>query len=74
MTWRNKEINWLASNWQGFKGPGQLSRIRPTGVIIDTLRHVGVTAVTVPEGFNLHQKMENIFKQRRKVTVKRNNI
>ncbi len=48
-------------------GPRQLSRIRPTGVDIETLRKIGIQCGSVPENFALHRQMEKIFKQRREM-------
>jgi 2-oxoglutarate dehydrogenase E1 component len=64
-TYVKKETDWLSSRWSGFKGPQQLSRVRPTGCDIDLLRRIGVQAGTVPEGFKLHRQMEKIFQARR---------
>ena len=63
-TYTPKESDWLSSKWEGFKSPRQMSRIRPTGVEIDTLRHIGQTAGTVPDKFKLHRQMKKIFKAR----------
>lgn len=62
-----KDTDWLSSRWAGFKGPSQLSRIRPTGFDIELLRKIGIQAGTVPEGFKLHRQMEKIFKARREM-------
>lgn len=64
-TYVKKETDWLSSRWEGFKGPSQLSRIRPTGVDIEVLRRIGMTAGTVPPDFKLHNQMAKIFKARR---------
>ena len=66
-TYVKKETDWLSSRWEGFKGPSQLSRIRPTGVDVELLRKIGVQAGTVPEGFKLHRQMAKIFKARREM-------
>lgn len=66
-TYVRKDSDWLSSRWDGFKGPSQISRIRPTGVDIEVLRRVGMQAGTVPEGFKLHRQMEKIFKARREM-------
>ena len=66
-TYEKKETDWLSSKWAGFKGLGQLSRIRPTGVKVDLLKSIGVAAGTVPEDFKLHRQMEKIFKARREM-------
>ena len=63
-TYVRKDTDWLANKWTGFKGPTQISRIRPTGVDISTLRRIGVQSGTVPSDFKLHPQMAKIFKQR----------
>ena len=66
-TYVKKESDWLSSRWQGFKGPSQLSRIRPTGVDVEILRDIGVKAGTVPDDFKLHRQMAKIFTARREM-------
>ena len=66
-TYQSKETDWLSSKWSGFKGPTQLSRIRPTGVDSEILRRIGVQSGTVPEDFKLHRQMAKIFKSRREM-------
>lgn len=66
-TYVRKDSDWLSSRWTGFKGPSQLSRIRPTGVDVERLRRIGIQAGTVPESFKLHRQMEKIFKARREM-------
>eukprot|EP00934_Nitzschia_sp_Nitz4_P003808 Nitzschia sp. Nitz4//scaffold24_size164493//89289//92779//NITZ4_002331-RA/size164493-snap-gene-0.9-mRNA-1//1//CDS//3329544123//3798//frame0 len=63
-TYESKPDDWLANNWVGFKGPSQMSRIRPTGVDIEMLRKIGVVAGTVPDDFKLHRQMKKIFQGR----------
>jgi len=59
-----KQTDWLSSKWSGFKSPRQQSRIRPTGVDTEVLRHIGRTAGSVPPTFKLHRQMQKIFKAR----------
>jgi 2-oxoglutarate dehydrogenase E1 component len=66
-TYVKKETDWLSSRWTGFKGPSQISRIRPTGVEVETLRKIGIQAGTVPADFKLHRQMAKIFKARREM-------
>lgn len=66
-TYRPSPEDWLSSKWTGFKSPRQHSRIRPTGVDIDTLRYIGMKAGEVPEGFKLHRQMAKIFKGRQEM-------
>lgn len=69
-TYVRKETDWLSSRWAGFKGPSQLSRIRPTGVDVELLRRIGIQAGTVPENFKLHRQMAKIFAARREMAEK----
>lgn len=73
-TYVKKETDWLSSKWDGFKGPSQLSRIRPTGVDVDILKKVGIQAGTVPKEFKLHRQMDKIFKGRRDVAERGDGI
>jgi 2-oxoglutarate dehydrogenase E1 component len=73
-TYVKKESDWLSSRWAGFKGPSQLSRIRPTGVEVETLRRIGMQAGTVPAEFKLHKQMEKIFTSRREMAEKGESI
>jgi len=69
-TTKPKESDWLATKWEGFKGPTQHSRLRPTGVDIDILRDIGIKSGSVPEKFKLHRQMQKIFKARREMAEK----
>ena len=73
-TYKVKTEDWLSSRWTGFKSPRQQSRIRPTGVNNDTLKYIGRMAGTVPENFKLHRQMEKIFKARRLMSDKGQNV
>jgi 2-oxoglutarate dehydrogenase E1 component len=73
-TYVKKETDWLSSRWAGFKGPSQLSRIRPTGVDVETLRRIGMQAGTVPKDFKLHKQMAKIFAGRREMAEKGESI
>jgi 2-oxoglutarate dehydrogenase E1 component len=66
-TYEPKPEDWLSSKWSGFKSPRQHSRIRPTGVEIETLRYIGKKAGEVPEGFKIHRQMGKIFQARQKM-------
>lgn len=69
-TYEKCEDDWLSSKWAGFKSPTQMSRIRPTGVNIEMLRKIGITAGSVPEDFKLHRQMKKIFTNRREQSEK----
>lgn len=67
-SYKPKASDWLSSKWSGFMSPKQLSRIRSTGVDIETLRMIGIKAGSVPENFKLHRQMQKIFEARRNMT------
>eukprot|EP00656_Telonema_subtile_P053723 TRINITY_DN7845_c0_g2_i12.p1 TRINITY_DN7845_c0_g2~~TRINITY_DN7845_c0_g2_i12.p1 ORF type:complete len:625 (+),score=180.02 TRINITY_DN7845_c0_g2_i12:179-2053(+) len=53
---------WLESNWAGFKGKSQHSRIRPTGLPLDTLQDLGERISNIPEGFSAHRGVQRVMK------------
>ena len=59
---------WLSSAWDGFPSPRELKEnvleARSTGVDFDTLKHVGKTISTAPEGFEVHRNLQRILKTR----------
>ena len=54
--------DWLASRWKGFNSPEQMSKIRPTGVPLDTLKSIGDVLVRVPNNIRLHPSLVRIMK------------
>ena len=62
-----KPRDWLASHWQGFKGPDQLSKIKQTGVKMETLRSVGEAITAIPAGFAPHRVVKRVYDARRKM-------
>lgn len=62
-----KAADWLESRWLGFKSPSQLARIKNTGIPIETLKKIGKTMTTIPEGFNMNSRLKRIIQQRQKV-------
>jgi len=66
-TYVAKSGEWLATNWAGFKSWLHLSKIRPTGTSIETLRKVGLATCTVPSTFKAHPKITDILQARRRM-------
>eukprot|EP00898_Chlorokybus_atmophyticus_P002539 jgi/Chlat1/3286/Chrsp22S03535 len=66
-TYTMKDVDWLASHWKGFRGPGQLSRIRNTGVPKKILEDVGRAITTLPEGFSAHRALKRVYEARRQM-------
>jgi 2-oxoglutarate dehydrogenase E1 component len=63
-SYKAKPNDWLESVWAGFKSPAQQARIQHTGVKIDTLKHVGKTLSTIPEGFTAHSIIKRLLAEK----------
>lgn len=59
--------DWLASHWQGFMSPAQMSRIRNTGVKHELLMSVGEAITQLPATFTPHRQIKKVYEQRRKM-------
>lgn len=57
--------DWLASHWQGFYSPAQLSRIRNTGVPMNILKQVGLAVTELPASFTPHKQIKKVYELRR---------
>ncbi|EEB07374.1 2-oxoglutarate dehydrogenase [Schizosaccharomyces japonicus yFS275] len=61
---------WLSNPWFGFASPKDLmTKILPsypTGVSVDTLKRVGRSLYTLPEGFDVHRNLRRILNNRLK--------
>ena len=55
-------ITWLTSKWAGFNSPEHLSRIRPTGVPLETLNSIGRALCALPATIKLHPSLMRIMK------------
>ena len=64
---RRSSRHWLASHWEGFKGPDQQARIKNTGVPMETLKEVGALITALPEGFAPHRQVKKVYDARRKM-------
>lgn len=60
-TYIHRPSDWLESRWKDFKGPAQLARIKPTGVKVETLKHIGETLTRIPEGFEVHSVVKKVL-------------
>eukprot|EP00197_Chlamydomonas_leiostraca_P002032 CAMPEP_0202857420 /NCGR_PEP_ID=MMETSP1391-20130828/366_1 /ASSEMBLY_ACC=CAM_ASM_000867 /TAXON_ID=1034604 /ORGANISM="Chlamydomonas leiostraca, Strain SAG 11-49" /LENGTH=1038 /DNA_ID=CAMNT_0049536215 /DNA_START=20 /DNA_END=3136 /DNA_ORIENTATION=- len=63
--YKPKEKDWLASHWQGFMSPAQMSRIRNTGVPSEMLQQVGRAITELPASFTPHRQIKKVYEQRR---------
>ena len=69
---------WLTSAWNGFKSPKELATEilphNPTGVPVETLRHIGSVIGGAPDGFNVHRNLKRILAGRKKTIDEGKNI
>eukprot|EP00798_Chlamydomonas_sp_ICE-L_P027387 gene27387-4689_t len=65
--YKPQKKDWLASHWEGFYSPGQMSKIRNTGVKMDILKQVGKTITTIPDTFTPHRQIKKVYETRRKM-------
>jgi 2-oxoglutarate dehydrogenase E1 component len=66
-SYKPTKMDWLSSYWRGYKSPQQLSLIRPTGISVDTINRIGEALTTLPEGFNLHPRLQPLFQKKREM-------
>ena len=59
-----KQRDWLASHWQGFKSPDQLSRIADTGLPMDHIKNLGQLITAIPAGFTPHRVVKRVYENR----------
>lgn len=57
--------DWLASHWEGFMSPAQMSRIRNTGVDPVILKQVGTAITDLPATFTPHRQIKKVYEARR---------
>ena len=64
--YHDKLSDWMESNWSGFKGKSKYAAPIQTGVDSKILQHIGHVVSSVPDGFNIHRRLETILKTRAK--------
>ncbi|RIK93654.1 MAG: 2-oxoglutarate dehydrogenase E1 component [Proteobacteria bacterium] len=71
--YKPNKADWLEGRWSGISVAGAERRAQ-TGVAIDTLRDIGETLVTVPEGFEIHRTLKRTIEARAKTIEAGDNI
>jgi 2-oxoglutarate dehydrogenase E1 component len=66
--YRANKADWLDGAWAGIKvaETGDAPRRGVTGVAIDSLKEIGETLVTVPDGFHVHRTVQRFLDARKK--------
>ncbi|EKX41726.1 hypothetical protein GUITHDRAFT_141727 [Guillardia theta CCMP2712] len=57
---------WFGTQWKGYKTKFQLGKNDETAVPKDTLQSIGEKISAVPQGFNIHRKLEKMMRDKRK--------
>jgi 2-oxoglutarate dehydrogenase E1 component len=55
---------WYGARWSGIKPPDVYSKVRTTGVNVDTLKLIGDVISKAPEGFHLHPGVKKVLEGR----------
>jgi len=58
------EADWVATKWEGFVRPTDMSNAHPTGVDFELLRKIGEKLCTTPEGFKVHNGLKRQLKKK----------
>eukprot|EP00913_Durusdinium_trenchii_P006550 g6153.t1 len=58
------EAEWVATKWQGFVRPTDVSNSHPTGVDIELLRKIGERLCYTPQGFKAHPGLKRQLKKK----------
>ena len=65
-TYKPNKADWLEGQWTGINVATTGPRRGETAVSLDTLRAVGDVMTTVPEGLNIHSKLQRVIDGRKK--------
>ena len=65
-TYRPNKADWLGGQWTGLKAAYGDERRGVTGTAIERLRHIGSVMTTVPEGMQIHSKLQRVLNARQK--------
>jgi len=60
----SEEAEWVATKWEGFVRPTDMSNSHPTGVDIELLRKIGEKLCQVPDGFKVHNGLKRQLKKK----------
>ncbi|WP_131195476.1 2-oxoglutarate dehydrogenase E1 component [Lichenihabitans psoromatis] len=68
-TYRPNKADWMDGRWSGLRVATDVEDDRrgQTGVPVETLRQIGKTLTTLPDGFNVHRTIRRILESRSKM-------
>ena len=65
-SFKPNKADWLDGRWSGFAPAGDEDRRGDTAGDIESLREIGLTTTSFPDGFSVHRTLGRILKQKRK--------
>jgi 2-oxoglutarate dehydrogenase E1 component len=57
--------DWVATKWEGLRGPNEIAQAKTSGVDLDLLKAIGIKLCEVPADFKLHNSLKRIMKGKR---------
>jgi len=60
----SEEAEWVATKWEGFVRPTDMSNSHPTGVDVELLRKIGERLCYTPDGFKVHNGLKRQLKKK----------
>eukprot|EP00808_Paulinella_micropora_P015394 g81048.t1 len=57
--------HWMENQWSGLVGPNEVAEAQNTGVDPELLKQIGIHAVSVPKGFNVHKRLKGVLQKRK---------
>jgi 2-oxoglutarate dehydrogenase E1 component len=67
VSYKPNKADWLDGKWSGFKAAHGDARRGQTSVETGTLRKIGETLCTVPEGLNINSKLQRVLTQKQRM-------
>ncbi len=68
--YRPNKADWLDGRWSTLTRPGDDDRRGETAVDLDTLKKIGKSLTTVPDGFTIHRTLERVLKAKEEMFAK----
>ena len=67
VSYKPNKADWLDGKWSGFKAAHGDARRGQTSVELETLRSIGETLYTVPEGLVINSKLQRVINQKKQM-------
>ncbi|HEX6141460.1 MAG TPA: 2-oxoglutarate dehydrogenase E1 component [Geminicoccaceae bacterium] len=64
--YKSNKADWLEGVWSGLRRAPERYERGKTGAPVELLREIGRSITDIPEGFNIHRRLQRVIGQRRK--------